>query len=176
MSDGLTKIELNQNPPAGVTPPVANDTDKPANKKFPWNIVQVILILVAGVGSGYLGSQLLPKSSLSPTKQTAIETTSVPEGGVKVGDTIGLNRESFKDTTVGVLQSGGINGEGTHHLLKPGGVSQTVYLTSSVLDLDPFVGHKVTVWGETFKAQKAGWLMDVGKIRVDELNAPTPSQ
>jgi hypothetical protein len=30
------------------------------------------------------------------------------------------------------------------------------------------VGKKVQVWGETFKGQKAGWLMDVGRIKALE--------
>jgi hypothetical protein len=37
-----------------------------------------------------------------------------------------------------------------------------------------FVGHKITVWGETFSAQKAGWLMDVGRVQIIELNAKPP--
>jgi len=35
-----------------------------------------------------------------------------------------------------------------------------------VIDLESFTGKKVKVWGETISAQKAGWLMDVGKIQV----------
>jgi hypothetical protein len=41
-----------------------------------------------------------------------------------------------------------------------------VYLTSSTVDLSPFVGKKVRVWGQTFTGQKAGWLMDVGLVEV----------
>jgi hypothetical protein len=37
-----------------------------------------------------------------------------------------------------------------------------------LVDLDRFVNHKVTVWGETFAAQKVGWLMDVGAVKVLE--------
>jgi len=37
-----------------------------------------------------------------------------------------------------------------------------------VIDLEKFVGRKVKVWGQTFAAQKAGWLMDVGKLKVLE--------
>jgi len=66
----------------------------------------------------------------------------------------------------GVLKEGGVDGEGTHHLEREGGVSQNVYLTSSVLNLQQFVERKVQIWGETFTAQKAGWLMDVGKLKV----------
>ena len=37
-----------------------------------------------------------------------------------------------------------------------------------VLDLQGYVGKKVEVWGETIGAKQAGWLMDVGKIRIIE--------
>ncbi len=69
---------------------------------------------------------------------------------------------------MGTLEKGGIDGEGTHKLIREGGESQTAYLTSSIIDLDPLVGKKVQVWGETFKGQKAGWLMDVGRVKVLE--------
>jgi hypothetical protein len=47
-------------------------------------------------------------------------------------------------------------------------------MTSSVIDLDPFIDHKVKIWGDTFAAQKANWLMDVGRVEVVELNAQKP--
>ena len=37
-------------------------------------------------------------------------------------------------------------------------------LTSSVVDLTKYEGKKVKVFGETQKALKEGWLMDVGKV------------
>jgi len=39
-------------------------------------------------------------------------------------------------------------------------------LTSSVVDLSQYEGKKVKVLGETQKAIKEGWLMDVGKVEV----------
>jgi len=66
------------------------------------------------------------------------------------------------------LEAGGLDGEGTHHLIRPGGDSQTIYLTSSVVDLSLFVGRKVKVKGETFTPQNAGWFMDVGVITALE--------
>jgi len=76
--------------------------------------------------------------------------------------------KTFRDSAEGDLQAGGINGEGTHKLIRPGGESQTVALTSSVLDLSSFEGKKVRVWGETFAGSTAGWFMDVGKVEVLE--------
>jgi len=52
--------------------------------------------------------------------------------------------------------------EGTHMLIRQGGVP--VALTSSVVDLSIYEGKKVKVFGETQKALKEGWLMDVGKV------------
>lgn len=52
--------------------------------------------------------------------------------------------------------------EGTHLLVREGAVP--VALTSSVVDLSKYEGKKVKVYGETQKAIKEGWLMDVGKI------------
>ena len=78
------------------------------------------------------------------------------------------DEKSFTDSAEGSLTAGGIDGEGSHHLVRPGGDSQNVYLTSSIIDLDQFVGHSVKIWGETFQAQQAGWLMDVGRLQVLE--------
>ena len=33
---------------------------------------------------------------------------------------------------------------------------------------------EVQIWGETFKGQKAGWLMDVGRIKVIEVEGESP--
>ena len=52
--------------------------------------------------------------------------------------------------------------EGTHYLQREGQVP--VALTSSVVDLSLYEGKKVKVFGETQKALKEGWLMDVGKV------------
>lgn len=52
--------------------------------------------------------------------------------------------------------------EGTHILVRENAVS--VALTSSVVDLSQYEGKKVKVYGETQKAIKEGWLMDVGKV------------
>lgn len=52
--------------------------------------------------------------------------------------------------------------EGTHFLERQGAIP--VALTSSVVDLSKYEGKKVKVFGETQKALKEGWLMDVGKV------------
>ncbi|MBI5127440.1 hypothetical protein HZA76_03205 [Candidatus Roizmanbacteria bacterium] len=85
----------------------------------------------------------------------------------KAEKTVGIaDKKTFKDKAEGTLKEGGIDGEGNFHLVRPGGVSQNVYLTSTTVDLSQYIGKKVRVWGETFSAEKAGWLMDVGLVEI----------
>lgn len=174
----LKKIDLDPKPlaptPAVVSAPKVSSISQPMNSKLfsPLKIVALIVVLLLGVGSGYL---LRGGGKGEARTGGPIVSRDVPESGLKEGDVIGeQNAKEFKDSATGVLQKGGLDGEGSHRLLRPGGESQTVYLTSSIIDLDEFVGHQVTVWGETFKGQKAGWLMDVGRVKVEKLNAPNP--
>lgn len=118
-----------------------------------------VLVILGGLGTGWLISGRA-KVGGSGGKAT---TTKVKQGPKEAG----LEDEStFKDSAEGVLEEGGIGGEGTYHLVREGGPSQNVYLTSTSIDLGGFVGKKVKVWGETMSAKHAGWLMDVGKIKV----------
>lgn len=141
--------------------------------KIPLLIV-FVLVSVAGFYSGaWLKTSSVEKTGNSGGAQGI--QSQVPTSGVKVGDIYGSpDEKAFNTTATGVLDKGGLNGEGTHKLVRPGGLSQTVYLTSSVIDLDTMVGDQITVWGETFKGQKTGWLMDVGRAKVETLNAPLP--
>lgn len=114
-------------------------------------------IIIAGVLTGFFLS-----------KKGTVATLTAP-GVVQKGREVGSQDvKTFKDTATGIIEAGGINGEGTHKLIREGGPSQTAYLTSSVIDLDQFVGKKVQIWGETFKGQKAAWLMDVGRVKILE--------
>lgn len=115
------------------------------------------LVLVAGSLTGYFLSR--------QGQQTSITESGMP-GKIKAGAEEGsADQKTFRDTTEGVLKKGGLEDEGTHHLIR-GDESQTAYLTSSVIELDKYVDMKVQVWGETFAAKKAGWFMDVGRIKV----------
>lgn len=146
---------------------------KMKNKAF---IPVIALFIVVAVGGFYSGAWLKAKNSGTIISQelTGIQSA-IPETGVKVGDIFGSpDEKSFKDPATGVIDKGGFNGEGSHKLVRAGGVSQTVYLTSSTIDLDALVGHQVTIWGETFKGQKVGWLMDVGRAKIEALNVPLP--
>ncbi len=79
-----------------------------------------------------------------------------------------VDKKTFKDSTEGILREGGVDGEGNFHLERPGGTSQNVYLTSTTVDLSNYIGKKVKVWGQTFQAEKAGWLMDVGSVETSK--------
>ncbi len=133
-------------------------------------IALTIVAVLAGVGTGFGTFRLTNKGS-------AEELATVPTtGGVQVGDEFGSKDEAFDSHAIGYIEEGGLDGEGSHKLLRPGGDSQTVYLTSSVTDIDLFIGMEVEVWGETFKGQKAGWFMDVGRIKVVNTNAQPPTE
>lgn len=138
--------------------------------------VIISLIIVAGIISGW-GIAQATTTGLTTASGGLKSSENVAVAGVKTGDVVGVaDEKSFRDNAEGVLVDGGIDGEGSHHIVRPGGPSQNVYLTSSIVDLNLFVNHKVKVWGETFSAQKAGWLMDVGRVQVLELNSEPPSK
>ncbi len=54
--------------------------------------------------------------------------------------------------------------EGTHTLIREDDPQHPVALTSSVVDLSQYENKKVKVYGETQKALKEGWLMDIGRV------------
>lgn len=135
------------------------------NKKFLTTRVLLILVvaLALGVVTGF---------SFSKGKLIGNAVTRGGGGGsitVQKGAVIGSGDEKiFKDTAEGVLKKGGIGGEGAFHLVRSGGDSQNVYLTSSFVDLSVLLDRKIKVWGQTQKAKSAGWLMDVGKVQILE--------
>jgi hypothetical protein len=128
-----------------------------ANKKWMY-IVGAFLVVVAGVGTAWL---------LSPVLLGTGSSDKVAPGATLSSDEAGTLDPDFNyDSAVGVLRVGGIDNEGTHHLEREGGPTKTVYLTSSVIDLESFVGKEIEVWGETQAAKKASWLMDVAKVKL----------
>lgn len=150
--------------------PAMSPKSKNSTKK---NTLIISLALILGITTGYLAYSTTHASS--DTTNTPSTTTPQAADQVVEGKVYGAeNADAFKDEAEGVLVKGGIEGEGSHHLLRDGGPSRKVYLTSSVLDLNLFNEHQIKVWGETFQAQKAGWLMDVGRVEVVKLNAEKP--
>lgn len=130
-------------------------------------IITIVLATTLGVGTGFAAQKMTAGSTPGSSQNTGI-VSQLPSDSVKEGDVFGSADDTFPDMAEGYLEAGGIDGEGSHSLLRPGGASQTVYLTSSITDLSKLEGMQVKVWGETFKGQKAGWLMDVGRIEVQK--------
>jgi hypothetical protein len=146
-----------QTAPAAKTQTIVKKLPK-ANKTTLVYALVALLVVVAGAGTGWL---LSGKTSVLSNGQGGPSTTKpgAKEAGI-------ADEATFRDTAEGILEEGGVDGEGTHHLVREGGPSKYVYLTSTVIDLESFVGKNVQVWGETISAQTAGWLMDVGKVKV----------
>lgn len=121
-----------------------------------------VILIAAGIILGIATGYFLAK------KGTIMSGTSKMGQSSSGGQTIygSSDTSTFKDMAEGVLKEGGIDGEGQYHLVRPGGDSQNVYLTSANVDLSQFINKKIKVWGATQKAQTAGWLMDVGRVQI----------
>ena len=136
---------------------IRNLDQKPVASGFayPKFFLFVAIAVILGAALGF-GLTKLPKKGESGALSSA-----------KAEKTVGIaDKKTFKDKAEGTLKEGGIDGEGNFHLVRPGGASQNVYLTSTTVDLSQYIGKKVRVWGETFAAEKAGWLMDVGLVEI----------
>jgi hypothetical protein len=149
-----------------VTPvdPNTLDTQNQVVESKPTSVIYVwfLVVVIAGLLTGFLLSK---GKSGSAGSSTLAGGKDIVDTKNEVGST---DTKTFRDTATGKIEIGGLNGEGTHKLIRDGGPSQTVYLVSSVIDLDQYAGKKVEVWGETLKAKKVGWLMDVGRLKIQE--------
>ena len=117
-----------------------------------------VMVVLFGVATGWV---LSGNSKLTfGNKEQVVPGSEVSEKEAGITD-----EDTFSDTATGMLEAGGINGEGTHTLKQNDDPSKDVALTSTIIDLDGYVGRKVQVWGQTLSAEKASWLMDVGKLR-----------
>lgn len=123
-------------------------------------VIGAFLVVLAGVVTAWVLSSKVINKRDSGKAAPGVKVTSTEAGK--------LDPSIKYDNAQGVLKEGGINGEGTYHLEREGGASKNVYLTSSMVDLSRFTGKKVEIWGETIASKKAGWLMDVAKIKVTE--------
>lgn len=133
-----------------ITKPL-EDTENPLRL-----IIGVIAVAVLlGAVTGYILS----------TKINDSQVSSLIEGEAKSAQ---QDIRTFKDFAEGVIQVKPAPAdpseyvEGTHMLIREGAVP--VALTSSVTDLSQYEGKKVKIFGETQKAIKEGWLMDVGRV------------
>ena len=128
-------------------------------------IVPLLLIIVL-IGAGIFTGLMLTSVNKSKASQGNVlsEENLAPEIKENFSQT-------FKDEAEGVVEKNDDfekYAQGPWKLIRTGGESQTAYLTSSVMDLDEFVGKKVKVYGETFGSDQVSWLMDVGKVEVIE--------
>lgn len=145
------------------------------SRKSPLPLIIAALAIGAGVLTGMGAFKLQAKSGGTGVGGTKAPLQQIATGEVKAGDVFGVQDEkTFKDSAEGYLEEGGIEGEGTHKILRPGGDDQTVALTSTVTDLTKFEGMNVKVWGETYKGQKSGWLMDVGRVQIIDPQGSAP--
>lgn len=158
------------------TPEMPQKGSVSMKKKMP--LVLAGVAIVAGVLTGLGAQRLAAQSGIVPGVTSGpVPLSQVAGEIINNGDVFGVpDEQTFKDSAEGYLQIGGIDGEGSHKLLRPGGDSQTVYLTSSITDLNKFDGMQVKVWGETFKGQQAGWLMDVGRVQVINTQGAAPTE
>jgi hypothetical protein len=122
-------------------------------------IIICSVAVLAGIMTGFGAFKLKNKGNTSQIQNVTIE-----------------DKDTFADSATGYIEKGGVDGEGSHKLLREGGETQTVALTSSVVDLDKLAGTEAKIYGETFKADKAGWFMDVGRVEVIDVDAEAPIQ
>ena len=151
----IKKIDLDETEQVEASPSLSqpelkrnNKLDMPKKNLLPTAVIFVIVII-----AGFLtGSWLKSRSGFKGTENVPENIqTNIPTTGAKVGDTYGSTDEkAFRDKVLGVVDKGGVSGEGTHKLVRPGGASQTVCISSTTIDLDLLVGHQVTLWGETW--------------------------
>jgi hypothetical protein len=149
---------------------------EPMNKrtKKTFFIICAVAILM-GTLTGFGSFKLKNKNGGTGSDMQSIAVEDANK--VKNGDIFGVQDASaFVDNATGYLEKGGVDGEGSHKLLREGGASQTVTLTSSVVDLDKLSGMEVKLYGETNKAEKAGWFMDVGRVEIINTEAEAPIQ
>lgn len=124
-------------------------------------IIIVVVVVAAGIFSGLVAS--------SRNKNAKSQAKAAIDEEQLTGEQKQSFAQTFRDEAEGTIEKNDKldkYAQGTHRLIRPGGESQTAYLTSSVLDLDEYVGKKVKVFGETFGSSQVGWLMDVGKVEV----------
>lgn len=146
-----------------VKPPVDNLKPQTVGGKVKILPIVAVVAIIFGSLTGWVAARAnaggASNLSKSGSQSEVKKVDNKEEAGV-------ANDELFPDVAVGTLVEGGKDGEGTHYLDRGTGPSQYVYLTSTFVSLQRFVGKKVEVRGQTLSALKVGWLMDVGRIKV----------
>lgn len=151
-----------------VTNSTFNSNDNSKNSKLVFIVIGIVAIVAGFWISRFFPSKTAVSFSSLESANSQTGASAVDSASLKVGVLYGNLDQIFKDSATGTIEKGSINGVGTHILNRPGGADQRAALTSSIIDLDLFVGKKVEVKGETNSSAKAGWLMDVGSIKILE--------
>lgn len=147
--------------------PVSVNPAEPSNSSsLSLPIVTIIVFVALAIGFWLSRTTAGSNSSSVSSNQLVQSTDNLSADKVVVGKVYGSTDSKFSDSATGVIQKGGINGEGTHTLVRDGGPTQSAALTSSVVDLDLFIDKKVEIKGQTNSSRKAGWLLDVGSVKV----------
>lgn len=144
-------MEDTKEPQDQITKPLFDTTD-------PVRLLSgmVVISVVLGAITGYILSTKGPGRQAAPSLMGGTPKTAQQDA------------KTFRDFAEGVIKAKPEPAdpaeyvEGTHFLERARAVP--VALTSSVVDLSKYEGKKVKVFGETQKALKEGWLMDVGKV------------
>ena len=118
----------------------------------------LLTVVIASLVLGTLTGYIMSLRGSSKTIEGVLTTTTTPKSAQQDTKTF----RDFAEGTIKVKPQSDEYTEGTHTLVREGAVA--VALTSSVVDLSKYEGKKVKVFGETQKALKEGWLMDVGKV------------
>lgn len=130
------------------------------NLSLPSKYPQLLLLVVAAalVLGSITGYTLAAKKPNSGGSVSSLVANQQPKTAQQDNQTF----RDFAEGTIQPKQNSDSYSEGTHVLIRDG--AAPVALTSSVVDLSKYEGKKVKVYGETQKALKEGWLMDVGKV------------
>ncbi len=139
--------------------------DMPKQKKNPMTnlAIFVVVVVVAGIATGFGAARLGSAKGTTSTVQSGGKTM-VAETQTEAGTS---DLSAFPDVAEGDLKEAPAEAEGSHYLDRGTGKDKYVYLTSTVLNLQNFVGKHVQVNGQTLASgKKTGWLMDVGRIKV----------
>lgn len=149
--------------PLASEKPLVHELEPMKETKVTVNI-PLLFIAVAIVAAGGFTGYVLARTGTSGS--TSVKTDTSSGTLTKV---VGLSLDKAgQDNAEGLLLEGGVDGEGTHHLERPGGETKNVYLTSSIVPLGDYVNKKVKVTGTTYDAEVAGWLMEVDRLELLE--------
>jgi len=164
----IPNLSTNQEAPIKINDDSQVNKNKPNNK----SIITIVIVVIAAIAAGFWISRFWPsQSTVSLSDMESGQTVgadAISPDALEVGVVYGEKEKAFKDSATGTLESGNINGEGTHILKREGGETQWAALISSTVDLDLFVDKKVEIEGETHSSTKANWLIDVGNIKIIE--------